>query len=181
MAARNRYNAPRETPRKYYIYHPGVGRKLGGFPVRYEDSGESLRYVMLTADQAAYWMASGTVGEKPLAQLTETERHNVHQLTGGRVTKVEGEPVLTHQIRTMGLGKFKSKLIKVSTARNAVQDAATMADGLRVGNSPGDGRRADRSVTPEQRAAMRTAINNPQRIARGYHEGLTPEELRNMK
>jgi hypothetical protein len=69
-----------QTLRKYYIYDAGVQRYLGGFPVKVDEQGH--RYIMLSGEQANYWMRTGVLGLVRLDELQGDARRQVHQIIG---------------------------------------------------------------------------------------------------
>jgi hypothetical protein len=170
---------------RFYIYNASIGRELGGFKVINEErhgvqSGE--RYVMLTLAQAEYWMANGTIGPQPLSHVTNEHRDQLHQLSGGRIPKHEGDVVLTHQVRSMGIPGKTGKLFKVSTIRNAVQTEHAKADGLKVGLDPKTGKPAETQIDTQTRMKHRQAQMSASKTRRVHkmHEGMSRDELRRM-
>lgn len=157
---------------KYYVYDAAVKRYLGGFPVKDDETGK--RYVMLTDDQAAYFIRNGTIGTVSLDDLQGEARRQVHQISGGRIPMTEADfergRVRERQVLTMGAYGLPGKKIKVATERNAVQDPATNIDNV-IKNG---GMVNDASISASERARARRSSTQ---IVFQQSEGMTKREL----
>jgi hypothetical protein len=63
--------------RQYYVLDPHVGEYVGG--VKVEPSG-SERVVRMSSVQAQYFVDHGTIGEKPLSELSASEQELLKQM-----------------------------------------------------------------------------------------------------
>ena len=136
---------------KYYIYDPGVKDELGGFKVK-RDGADA--FVMLTKEQAAYFLPLGTVGLKTLKELNEMERKNVHEVLGGRVP-------LEPDARGTKPRKYSAKQDIYTTAKHLVQ-----------GRHPVTGQ-LSRDVSAAERLGAK-----PSQAKFTAHEGLSKDEVR---
>jgi hypothetical protein len=162
--ARRQARQPALT-RKYYVFDDNVQRYLGGFPVKQEGN---YRVVVLTEEQAQYWMKTGTVGKTPLDTIHGEARRQLHQLSGGRIALHHDEKVRTTQVVTMGIQGGKPGKVKVTTTRNAVQNPATNIDNV----IKHGGYVMNDEITTEQRRKARSA----QHVVFSSSEGMTPGE-----
>jgi hypothetical protein len=129
--ARRQARLPAQT-RRFYLYDQAVARYLGGFPVKTDETG--ARFLMLTDEQAGYWMRTGVVGKVRLEALEGEARRQVNQISGGRLPMTEEDRargrVREEQVMTMGAFGMPGKKVRVATRRNAVQDPATHIDNV---------------------------------------------------
>jgi hypothetical protein len=167
-----RQAAQPQITRRYYVYDAGVQRYLGGYPVKQDERGQ--RYVMLTAEQANYWMQTGAIGTVILDQVTGEARRQIHQLSGGRIPMTEEDFARgrsrEHQVMSMGAYGLPGKKLKVSTERNAVQDPATHIDNVIKHGGLG----TDASISGE---ARRHARRNNTEVMFSVSEGMSKTEL----
>jgi hypothetical protein len=124
--------------RTYYVYDDGLRERdyLGGIPVKWRDG---YTVVAMLPQQAEYWIARGTIGPVPLAEVTGNNRAMLHQLSGGRIPTEEG--MVEHVVR------------------NARQDPNTMADKVAQGYHPILG---TTTTTEEQRAQAKARAKTTQ-------------------
>jgi hypothetical protein len=63
--------------RQYYVLDPHVGAYLGGVSVEASGSG---RVVRMSPAQAQYFVDHGTIGERPMSELSAAEQEVIRQM-----------------------------------------------------------------------------------------------------
>jgi hypothetical protein len=144
---------PSRSLKTYYVYDPAIRKELGQMKVLVKDD---QKVILMTSEQAGYWVAAGVIGLKPISEMSESERNHIHQLTGGRVT-------LTDDAKARG------------PVRNAIQDPSTTVDKVIGGANQATGKPAS-NATDAQREAARKIQN-----VVGAHEGMSSDELRRKR
>ena len=151
-----------------------MSRYLGGFPVKVDERGQ--RFLMLTDEQAGYWMRTGVVGKVPLDALEGEARRQVNQISGGRLPMTDADRergrVREDQVRTMGAYGLPGKTVKVATKRNAVQDPSTHIDNI----IKHGGMVTEAAVSDEQRRNARRASTQ---VLFSSSEGMNKSERSN--
>lgn len=69
--------------RDYFVYDPAL-KELGTVPV--VTRGDA-RVVVMTKEQAAYWLDHLVIGEKPLGDVSDEHRDMMHQVSHGRINR----------------------------------------------------------------------------------------------
>lgn len=67
--------------KEYYVFDPSI-KKLATVPV--VTRGDN-RVVLMTEQQAQFFIDQGAIGDKPLSELSETHRDVIHQISKGRI------------------------------------------------------------------------------------------------
>jgi hypothetical protein len=83
---------------KFYVYDPNVSDTLGGLRVfsDKDDKGnekENTKHVLAVTQQVQYWIDQGLMGEKPVGDIGDKASKLLAQITRGRSTDNDAEPV----------------------------------------------------------------------------------------
>lgn len=84
MARKQVVSAQPPSVREYHVYDVKL-KTIGGTPIIKKEDGTAV--VLLTREQARFFIDQAIIGEKPFAELGEEHRELLHQFTAGRVAR----------------------------------------------------------------------------------------------